>query len=418
MFKKLGKCFLTFFLILTFLCCFFYTQPNHDLLDLDQDYNFFIAANYRNSESSLQYSLPELKKVISTLNRGNNIYISFAENGSKDNTFSILQNFLNATNVPHTLLHCNKSGIINWQMRTILGEKHILKAVKNLPALRYTRMAMIRNLALKPLYNNPFTNGLPIKVVFLNDIYFTAADLLALISTRKGHYDIACGLDFYYQFYDILVSRDIQGYWFSGFYPFFYDFESRKNLTLSLPIKVQSCWNGMVSMNAEGFLNKSILFRGREYNYKDTCECVQSECLLICVDFIRAGLDQIYLNPNVRVSYEWKYYMMHNFPLLRYFVEIYQNLFFEYGDVLEDGQGVLMGDGSGIMDGEKKEIMRIGCDMPPYWENYKSNKFIKTHKGTCEVPPLEFEAYRNYTKWLEFERKYYARYEKNFLKKC
>ncbi|OMJ71149.1 hypothetical protein SteCoe_30715 [Stentor coeruleus] len=400
--------------IITFLCCYLYTQPSHNLLDLDQDYNFFIAANFYNSESSLQYSLPELKKVISMLNRGDNIFISFAENGSKDNTFMILQDFLNNTNVRYNLLHCNESGILNWKMRTILGEKHTLKAVKNLPALRYARMAMLRNLALKPLYNNPFTNGLPIKVLFLNDIYFTATDLLNLISTRKGNYDIACGLDFYYQFYDILVSRDIKGHWFSGFYPFFHDLKSRENLTSSLPIKVQSCWNGMVSMNAEGFLNKSIMFRGREYNYKDTCECVQSECLLICVDFIRAGLDQIYINPNVRVSYEWKYYMMHNFPLLRFLVEVYQSLFFEY----DDGKRTLIDDNVGNVDGEKGGVMRIGCDMPPYWENYKTNKFINIQKGTCEVPPLEFEAYRNYEKWLEFEKEYYVMYEKNFLNKC
>ena len=54
--------------------------------------------------------------------------------------------------------------------------------------------------------------------------------------------------------------------------------------------------------NAKGFLQHNIRFRGR--NFINDCECVQSECLLVCTDFYKAGLRNIYINPEVVVSYE------------------------------------------------------------------------------------------------------------------
>ena len=274
--------------------------------------NYFIAANYYNSEKSLSYSLPELKKLISYLNTGENVYMSVYENGSNDNTKGLLKDFEKDLEIPHKFVTCGSSGYGNWTVEKILGEKHINKLYKLKPYFRYQRMAAIRNRALEPLYTKPFSNGFPIKVIFLNDIYFHAEDLLKLVHTNNGDFDIACGLDFYYQFYDVLVTRDIEGYWFSGYYPFTRHPESQLALKENKPFRVMSCWNGVIVLDAKGFLDHGIAFRGRKNNGESECECQQSECLLVCSDFFKAGMQKIFINPEVRVSYEWKYFMMHN----------------------------------------------------------------------------------------------------------
>lgn len=103
-------------------------------------------------------------------------------------------------------------------------------------------MAAIRNIALQPIYSHAFEHSdWPTKIVFLNDIYFTADDILKLIHARNGDFDVVCPLDFYGEFYDILVTRDIEGYWLSGKYPFTRHYSSQKALKNGDLFQVYSC---------------------------------------------------------------------------------------------------------------------------------------------------------------------------------
>jgi len=56
-------------------------------------------------------------------------------------------------------------------------------------------------------------------VVFLNDIILHASDVIELVSTEDGHYDMACAMDFeLFKFYDTWVARDLSGQSFDDWY--------------------------------------------------------------------------------------------------------------------------------------------------------------------------------------------------------
>ena len=360
-------------------------------------YNYFIAANFYNAEQGLEYSLPELEKLIYMLNKNNNVFISFVENGSTDRTKEILSGFELSLQASKKIVICNQTSTSSWKLSHILGESYIKKLFKQRPALRYQKMAVLRNIALAPLKTHTFPNNYKTKVIFLNDVFFTSNQILELISTNSGSYDMVCALDFYYQFYDVLVTRDITGYWFSGYYPYTRHTESLQNLTKGLPIKVKSCWNGIVVFDAEPIQQDKVEFRGRNYD-NSTCECVQSECLLFCFDFLSLGKDSIWINPNVKVSYEWKYYMLHQWlgPLVNWF----QSWYFE-------------------LESENSDLsLGIGCSMPPYWEPEVKSEYMNINQEICERNASEHLIYNQNLNWLDYEHNFYSEYYKDFKLKC
>ena len=391
-----------------------------------QDFNYFIAANYYNSEESLTYSLPELSKIINHLNRGDNLYLSIFENGSNDNTKHLLRSFQQSLSVPSRFQLCESAGYGNWTSEKLLGEQHINKLYKAKPLFRYQRMAALRNAALEPLFLHPFRNSLPTKILFLNDIFYQAADILALLHTNNGDYDAACGLDFHYQFYDILVTRDIEGYWFSGYYPFTRHRKSQAAVRNGEPFRVMSCWNGAIAINAEGIIANNIKFRGRRYDGGRECECSQSECVFLCVDLVKAGLGNIFINPRVRVAYEWKYFMMHTIPGVREVVNFVQSFFFEFGEgsvYNRDYRDDEDGEGEGEVDMEVEvegggSLARIGCHMPPYWEPDIPREYMYLNSSVCEFTPLENEIYTKNTAWRQFESQYYELFYADLMKGC
>lgn len=74
------------------------------------DENYFITANYFNSEDALKFTLPEIQRLLKTLQKGHNVYISFFENGSTDKTAEILEEFKDLIDVPNTIITCNMTG--------------------------------------------------------------------------------------------------------------------------------------------------------------------------------------------------------------------------------------------------------------------------------------------------------------------
>jgi hypothetical protein len=363
--------------------------------------NYFIVANYFNSEASLSYSLPQLTRLLTLLGSTDNLYLSIFENGSEDQTPSLLQQFAETLPIPHTVVTCNFTGsFIQQTANTTQKEDFDLKRI--VARKRYPRMAALRNLAMRPLYEGKVTfknTNLPTKVLFINDIYFTAEQVISLLSTNEGTYDMACGLDFYELFYDILVTRDVEGYWFAGYFPYARHEKTRRSVMAGRPFPVYSCWNGMVAMTAEPFIQHHIRFRGRIYEPNEHCECVQSECLLVCSDFRNLGYDQIYINPQVRVAYEWKHHILYNSLI----TPLYQW-----------GQFFL----AAYVFSRQPPVQGLGCGMPPYWTT-EDAQYMPTVPGEC---PLPFDPDRpslNYSRFDYLQEVDYAkRYEERLVEEC
>ncbi|EAU89457.2 hypothetical protein CC1G_07683 [Coprinopsis cinerea okayama7 len=258
-----------------------------------------------------------------------NVFVSITASPGKDNTLSILSTFDK---------QLNEMGIAR---KIVLGWQTHEQFVKNKPQdgdvgwvttrkgnrrwRRIPYLVNVRNEALEPLMDPAVVNGTHSfdKILFINDIYFTAHQALELLHTRGGRYAAACGLDFYHDptwiFYDSMVMRDSQGRRVvSSEYPYFGPGKSRDALLRGDPVPVQSCWNGMAAFDARPFLPpNSLRFRSIEdslaTNYVEA-----SECCLIHVDNPETARQGVWVNPRVRVAYkEYAYNAVQEWPTLR-----------------------------------------------------------------------------------------------------
>jgi hypothetical protein len=144
------------------------------------------------------------------------------------------------------------------------------------------------------------------KVLWLNDVVFTTEDVVTLLATNGGEYAAACSLDFAKppSYYDTFALRDISGAEaITLTWPYFLSSTSRHALIRNDPVPVQSCWNGMVAMEATPFYEPTLLrFRGIADGlagmHLEGCECC-----LIHADNPLSAEKGVFLNPNVRVGY-------------------------------------------------------------------------------------------------------------------
>ena len=131
-------------------------------------------------------------------------------------------------------------------------------------------------------------------------------DVATLIATRDGDYAAACSLDFSKPplYYDTFALRDISGAKaVSQTWPFFLAAESRNALMSNSPVPVKACWNGIIVFQADPFYQSSpIRFRGIPDSLASS-HLEASECCLIHADNKLSATKGVWLNPNVRVSY-------------------------------------------------------------------------------------------------------------------
>lgn len=115
----------------------------------------------------------------------------------------------------------------------------------------------------------------------------------------------------YPYFYDTFALRDDLGQKAASLYwPWFLSPTSRESARRSEPIRVESCWNGMVLFDAAPFYaDPPLKFRGIADSLADL-HLEASECCLIHADnALSAHPDKgVWLNPNVRVGYSVKAY--------------------------------------------------------------------------------------------------------------
>ena len=283
---------------------FVYIIPKKYLLDKEE--NYFICANIYNNEIILPNWIEQMKKLIFFLGP-EKVFISILENGdSNDKSQIYLNNFRE---------YLNSKKIKN----KIITTPIIIKKGKE----RIQFLSELRNKVLEPIYSLKNINKT--RILFLNDIIYNYQDVIKLIGTNKRNYDVACPLDFEGKasFYDTWVSIDINGNHFINQYPYILDLISANSIINEEPLRVFSCWNGMISMKAFPLIYNNISFR---FSERDNC----SECTLFNADLYLNGYQKIFVNPTITLAYGFKQYYWAKFraPLIKNFKKFFWNYYF------------------------------------------------------------------------------------------
>jgi Cryptococcal mannosyltransferase 1 len=351
------------FLILGYLFLFvssYLFDRKSDLISYNiGDYDYYIASNLHNSELIIPNMNTELKKLHRLLKSlGSNVYVSIYENGSTDKTKDLLLEMKSMMD-DERIMYSLRAESISWKSfcskvfdnTSSSGSELFLyescmeadcRTQKDLleqrppPGdlnhcrvdLRIPIMAYLRELPIIPL-REMIASGIhkgyqkPMIIVYVNDVFFTSNDILRLLSTNFGpsHYEFVCGLDFHrIKFYDRWVTRDLNGDFFSSWFPYVTEEAGLSSLVLNKPIRVYSCWNGIVATHASFFTEKHIKFRSWELNEGRSVatsansgvfdvQCPVSECALISKDIwtyrhTKLSLPtRVYINPHVKVFY-------------------------------------------------------------------------------------------------------------------
>ncbi|GAA5876074.1 hypothetical protein JCM3774_004497 [Rhodotorula dairenensis] len=295
-----------------------------------------LALNLYNSQDLLP-SLSRTLLAVADYLGPSTVYISIFENGSTDQTTTMLAHLaaaLTALGAEHTIVSDPRK--TDW------------KAVD-----RIDQLAVYRNVAIEPMTENP--DGGWDDVVFINDVYVCPADILELVYQRKAQdADAACGMDWRrtkgwgarwrdgVKFYDNWVSRTIKGGMLRARTDVFSEYRngldelwdqpgeeySRDRFRQGLPVPVYSCWNGMLSLTAAPFVSRAPSPRYASFPPPRTAtwsrpppvqvdrptrfrsalnnmgECSASECKSLAKDFWSRGYDRWLIVPSVRTTYD------------------------------------------------------------------------------------------------------------------
>ena len=137
-----------------------------------------------------------------------------------------------------------------------------------------------------------------------------------LLSTNKEDFDVVCGLDMINNtFHDRWVSIDFEGDGLIKFFPFFMNKEAQDLLVDHKPIRVFSCWNGIIAFRASPIKNRKIQFRYKlnytmpKYRLNNLAkDYYESECTFFNIDLFSLGYNKKFINPDVIVTYEHQTY--------------------------------------------------------------------------------------------------------------
>ena len=264
----------------------------------------------------------EMKKLINYLG-AENIMVSIIENGdSKDETRDYLiefQKYLNDLNI------INEINIV-----------HEICKSKNSSSvfIRIDCLSKLRNRAFDLIYKTKKFDYQNTKIIFLNDIIYTYEDIIKLLSTNNEDYDAVCAMDFNIYFYDTWASADLNGNSFRHLYPYFINAEAQEQVINLKPVRIFSCWSGVSVFSAAPLENKKLQFRiedppkSLKYSLNSYQKAsIESECTYINIDLQTLGYTKRFVNTDVKVAYEYKYYY-----ITKYFRELYHfaHYFYQY----------------------------------------------------------------------------------------
>ncbi|TFA98528.1 hypothetical protein CCMA1212_009638 [Trichoderma ghanense] len=245
-----------------------------------------------------------------------NVFVSIFESGSWDDSKEALRELdaeLAKRNVPRRVevSDTTHKDEIN-KADEDRGEGWIDTARGKRELRRIPYLARLRNRTIRDLVELSEKGVTFDKVLFLNDVVFTIDDVLTLLDTNGGNYAAACSLDFSKPplYYDTFALRDIEGYAHAmQTWPYFGASDSRNALVNHMDaVPVTSCWNGIVVMPADPFVSSTKL-RFRAVSDSLAAHHLEgSECCLIHADNPLSKSKGVYLNPRVRVGYNYPAY--------------------------------------------------------------------------------------------------------------
>lgn len=289
----------------------------------------YIASVQYNSEDTLRtHWVPSLLQLVKELQIANiTTYVSIYENHSLDGTKHVLSELaltLKNLNIDHTI-YLDTEARATVIEKTISSQNGWLKTLYGKEMRRIVYLAGVRNRALKPLHALKKQGVEFDKLLFLNDVIYSAKDAIALLNTRNGSYSAACALDFMNPpwnhvsgraslhppgMYDDFATRDFDGDVLgSHLYPYFSSRKSKKAIFNQEAIPVQSCWNGLVAFDAQPFQSIPNPLQFRSIPDSLAAYHVEaSECCLIHYDNPASAIAGVWINPTVRVGYSWPAY--------------------------------------------------------------------------------------------------------------
>lgn len=272
----------------------------------------FIVSVHRNTWPILRAAWNEAVLDLVSYLGPNNVYFSAVESGSQDETKDALMDLkskLDTMGVNNTIT----LGMGVWEQIAEIEDRPVErepgwiwdKEESHYDLRRIPYLAKVRNQAMEPLrkLDHKFD-----KILWINDVVFDTDDYLALLHTRDGQYAAACSMDFkrYPSYYDTFALRDDQGMKTASYYwPWFISPAARASTLRAEPVRVESCWNGMVLFDSAPFYASPPLeFRGIDDSLADL-HLEASECCLIHADNMLSRHPDmgVWLNPNVRVGY-------------------------------------------------------------------------------------------------------------------
>ena len=298
---------------------------------------YYITACILNMEPIIEDYINEIKKVMKYLGE-KNIIVSIVENGdSKDNTRKYLSEFkdyLNSKDIPNKF-------VLTHETEDPRNQLNITKKEKKYARIQY--LAALRNRCFDFLYQIPNLDFDNLKVINFNDIVFSYEDVIKLLATNSEDYDVVCAMDYYFNFYDNWVSIDLDGKHLLKDFPYFVNKEGQDQYINKKPIRVFSCWNGIVCFNASALKNKKLEFRVDPFNDTDinkllhqlknnSKEIYESECTYFHIDMETLGFKKRFINSQVKVAYGYGYYyfskyiLPNSFEILFYFKNYFKSL--------------------------------------------------------------------------------------------
>lgn len=323
------------------------TITHHEDLPRDiQNQQIYIVAQFWTSEFVLvDFWLTQFQKLVTTLPK-ENIYVSILASKGLDNTADAihwLDEQLERLGIERTIIvdPTSHGDVVNAssveeQGHTKPGwiETGSGKELRRIPYL-----SEMRNRGLEPMLAMQEMRTFD-KILYLNDVYFEPSDILTLLNTNEGHFDVACGVDFHYPpaFYDTFALRDSEGRGpVMATFPYFRAAETRNAIMQGHPAKVMSCWNGVLVVDAAPYYNQITTRDGRSYakaglRFRGVPDSLAekhleaSECCLIHADLLASGTVHkgIYINPAVRVGYTREAYELTHVGLEKGFVSRFQ----------------------------------------------------------------------------------------------
>ncbi|RSM02851.1 hypothetical protein CEP52_007754 [Fusarium oligoseptatum] len=171
---------------------------------------------------------------------------------------------------------------------------------------RIQKLAELRNLALRPLYQQQVPVTEETTVLFINDVAACPEDLLELALQRRNiGADMTCAMDWTYVGNDPTFLRYLGCQSFVGglilptWNLFWNAPETKGRYNQHLPFQVFACWNGATAFTAAPLLH-GLRFRSP---YSDKGECFQGEPELFCKDLWFRGYRKIAVVPTVNLEY-------------------------------------------------------------------------------------------------------------------